>query len=104
LRTPEIRPQQNGIVTASKSRIHSRREPCTKAALFGFNGLDIGREMPPPLSTVRSNGFLFGKTATELAIQSVVRPQDTVIMDAGFEIFSGATARKLVSGHGASAR
>ncbi|MDN3722614.1 substrate-binding domain-containing protein [Roseibium salinum] len=30
-------------------------------AVFGFNGLDIGFQMPQPLSTIRSNRFLIGK-------------------------------------------
>jgi LacI family gluconate utilization system Gnt-I transcriptional repressor len=61
-------------------------------AVFGFNGLDIGRELPQPLSTVRSNRFLIGQTAVEKAFESHERPATSSVIDTGFEIFAGATA------------
>ncbi|NLS04046.1 LacI family DNA-binding transcriptional regulator [Rhizobium sp. P32RR-XVIII] len=61
-------------------------------ALFGFNGLDIGRELPQPLSTVRSNRFLIGRTSVEKAFETLERPATKCIVDTGFEIFPGATA------------
>ncbi|MFC6658664.1 substrate-binding domain-containing protein [Roseibium salinum] len=57
-------------------------------AVFGFNGLDIGFQMPQPLSTIRSNRFLIGKTAIEAML---TEPAGTKI-DTGFEIFEGGTA------------
>lgn len=61
-------------------------------ALFGFNGLDIGRELPQPLSTIRSNRFKIGLRAVEAFLESPVRPDIPGIIDTGFEIFEGATA------------
>ncbi len=61
-------------------------------ALFGFNGLDIGRELPRPLSTIRSNRFHIGQRSVEVILQNPVRPEATQVIDTGFEIFEGATA------------
>ncbi len=61
-------------------------------ALFGFNGLDIGRAMPKPLSTIRSNRFKIGQRAVEAFLESPTRPEQPGIIDTGFEIFEGATA------------
>jgi len=61
-------------------------------AIFGFNGLDIGRELPQPLSTMRSNRFLIGQKAIEAILQTPERPESPMIIDTGFEIFAGATA------------
>lgn len=61
-------------------------------AVFGFNGLDIGRELPQPLSTMRSNRFLIGQRAIEAILVSPERPKQPLIIDTGFEIFAGATA------------
>lgn len=61
-------------------------------ALFGFNGLDIGRELPQPLSTIRSNRFKIGQRAVEVFLESPIRPDAPGIIDTGFEIFQGATA------------
>ncbi len=61
-------------------------------AVFGFNGLDIGRELPQPLSTMRSNRFLIGQRAIEAILVSPERPKQPLTIDTGFEIFEGATA------------
>lgn len=61
-------------------------------AIFGFNGLELGRELPQPLSTIRSNRFLIGQKAVELILGSPVRPVVKPIVDTGFEVFVGATA------------
>jgi LacI family transcriptional regulator, gluconate utilization system Gnt-I transcriptional repressor len=61
-------------------------------AIFGFNGLEIGRELPQPLSTLRSNRFLIGLRAVEQVLGSSARPRSPVVIDTGFEIFAGATA------------
>ncbi len=61
-------------------------------ALFGFNGLDIGRAMPQPLSTIRSNRFLIGRQAVEEVVSSSKRPEVGRVINTGFEIVEGATA------------
>lgn len=61
-------------------------------ALFGFNGLDIGRALPQPLSTIRSNRFVIGQRAVEVVLANPVRSGVPSIIDTGFEIFDGATA------------
>lgn len=61
-------------------------------ALFGFNGLDIGRAMPQPLSTIRANRFDIGQRAVEVCLSSPVRPEVPVTIDTGFAVFEGATA------------
>ena len=61
-------------------------------ALFGFNGLDIGRALPQPLSTIRANRFDIGQRSIEVCLSSPVRPTVPVSIDTGFAIFEGATA------------
>lgn len=61
-------------------------------AIFGFNGLDIGRELPMPLSTIRSNRFMIGQKAVEAILRSSERPTTKTTIDTGFEITPGATA------------
>lgn len=63
-----------------------------KLAIFGFNGLEIGRDLPQPLSTIRSNRFLIGQRAIEAILQEPDRPATKTTIDTGFEIFAGATA------------
>jgi LacI family gluconate utilization system Gnt-I transcriptional repressor len=66
--------------------------PKVDLAIFGFNGLDIGQALPTPLSTVRSNRFLIGKTATERLLVRRDRPDEPEIIDTSYEIVVGATA------------
>ena len=66
--------------------------PKDELALFGFNGLDIGQALPTPLSTMRSNRFLIGKTAIERLLAQRERPDGTEIIDTGYQILPGATA------------
>jgi LacI family gluconate utilization system Gnt-I transcriptional repressor len=61
-------------------------------AIFGFNGLEIGRELPQPLSTLRSNRFAIGQRAVQSVLNRPVRPDTREVIDTGFEIFAGATA------------
>ncbi len=61
-------------------------------ALFGFNGLDIGRDLPQPLSTIRTNRFAIGRRAVEEFLVNPTRPGDPQRFDTGFEVFEGATA------------
>lgn len=61
-------------------------------AIFGFNGLEIGRDLPQPLSTLRSNRFLIGQSAVQAVLASPVRSAERQVIDTGFEIFAGATA------------
>lgn len=63
-----------------------------RLGLFGFNGLDIGQAIPLPLSTVRSNRFLIGRTAAEALVRDTVRPAERRTIDTGYEIVDGATA------------
>lgn len=63
-----------------------------KLALFGFNGLEIGQVLPKPLSTVRSNRFLIGKTAVETLLSSSNRPEQPMTINTGFSIIEGKTA------------
>ncbi|WP_375450351.1 LacI family DNA-binding transcriptional regulator [uncultured Devosia sp.] len=67
-------------------------QPKADLALFGFNGLDIGQALPMPLSTMRSNRFLVGKTAIERLLSQRERPDTQEIVDTGYEILAGATA------------
>lgn len=64
----------------------------TDMAIFGFNGLEIGRELPQPLSTLRSNRFMIGMKAIEAILESPQRSNRPVVIDTGFEVFDGATA------------
>ncbi len=66
--------------------------PKADLALFGFNGLDIGQALPTPLSTMRSNRFLTGKTAIERLLAQRDRPAHFEIIDTGYQILPGATA------------
>lgn len=66
--------------------------PKRELALFGFNGLDIGQALPTPLSTVRSNRFLIGKTAVDRILTQPERLKGQQIIDTGFEILEGETA------------
>jgi LacI family gluconate utilization system Gnt-I transcriptional repressor len=61
-------------------------------ALFGFNGIDIGRALPQPLSTIRSNRFMIGRKAVEEVLSSPNRAEGGRVIDTGFEIVTGATA------------
>lgn len=57
-------------------------------ALFGHNGLDIGRVTPQPLSTIRTPRVATGQVAAELVVADA--PPQAV--DLGFELIEGATA------------
>lgn len=61
-------------------------------ALFGFNGLAIGQDLPKPLSTVRSNRFLIGKIAVERLLETAGTSDGRRVIDTGYEIVDGATA------------
>jgi LacI family gluconate utilization system Gnt-I transcriptional repressor len=66
--------------------------PKADLALFGFNGLDIGQALPTPLSTMRSNRFLIGKTAVDTLLAQRDRPGTPRVIDTGYQILTGATA------------
>jgi LacI family gluconate utilization system Gnt-I transcriptional repressor len=59
-----------------------------RLALFGFNGLDIGRAMPQALSTVKTERFLIGERAAGLVISDAT----PCVVDVGFQLIEGATA------------
>lgn len=66
--------------------------PKRDLGLFGFNGLDIGQALPAPLSTIRSNRFLIGKTAVSEILSQPERNATPQIIDTGFDIIEGETA------------
>ena len=57
-------------------------------ALFGYNGLDIARLTPQPLSTIRSPRMAMGKTGAEMLLCGGAAR----VMDMGFELIPGATS------------
>ncbi|WEX91350.1 LacI family DNA-binding transcriptional regulator [Sinorhizobium garamanticum] len=60
----------------------------SQLAIFGYNGLDIGRVTPQPLSTIRTPRVETGRVAAELVVTDAP-PQ---VVDLGFELIEGATA------------
>lgn len=59
-----------------------------RLALFGFNGLDIGRAMPQALSTIKTERFLIGERAAGLVMSDAA----SCVVDVGFQLIEGATA------------
>jgi LacI family gluconate utilization system Gnt-I transcriptional repressor len=57
-------------------------------ALFGYNGLDIARLTPQPLSTIRSARTAMGKSAAELLLAG----GPARVVDMAFELIPGATS------------
>jgi len=64
----------------------------SELAIFGFNGLDIGQALPRPLSTLRSNRYLIGRTAVERILASAEREREPAVVNIGYEILVGETA------------
>ena len=60
----------------------------SQLAIFGYNGLDIGRVMPQALSTIRTPRVATGQVAAQLIVDNVP-PR---VVDLGFELIEGATA------------
>ena len=56
-------------------------------ALFGHNGLEVGRLTPQPLSTIRTPRLAVGEVGAKLLL-SKGPPQ---VIDLGFEVFEGMT-------------
>jgi LacI family gluconate utilization system Gnt-I transcriptional repressor len=59
-----------------------------KLALFGYNGLEITRITPQPLSTIRSPRNAMGMVGANL----LLRGGPPVVVDLGFELVQGATS------------
>ncbi|MGY2047410.1 LacI family DNA-binding transcriptional regulator [Methylobacterium sp. JK268] len=59
-----------------------------RLALFGYNGLDVGRLMPQPLTTIRTPRVEAGATAARLLCADA----PATVVDLGFELIVGATA------------
>lgn len=59
-----------------------------RLALFGYNGLDVGRLMPQPLATIRTPRVEAGATAARLLCAG----GPAIVVDLGFELIEGATA------------
>ncbi|MDB5739723.1 MAG: periplasmic binding protein/LacI transcriptional regulator [Alphaproteobacteria bacterium] len=57
-------------------------------ALFGYNGLDIARLTPQPLSTIRSPRIAMGKSAAELLLAG----GPAQVVDMAFDLIPGATS------------
>jgi LacI family gluconate utilization system Gnt-I transcriptional repressor len=60
----------------------------SQLAIFGYNGLDIGRVTPQPFSTIRTPRVATGQVAAKLVVENA-SPQ---VVDLGFELIEGATA------------
>ncbi len=59
-----------------------------RLALFGHNGLDIGRVTPQPLSTIRTPRVQVGAEGARL----VCSDEPRTVIDLGFELVVGATS------------
>jgi LacI family gluconate utilization system Gnt-I transcriptional repressor len=59
----------------------------SRLALFGYNGLDVGRSAPQPLSTVLTPRVAIGEVGARL----VCSDGPPEIVDLGFELIEGAT-------------
>jgi LacI family gluconate utilization system Gnt-I transcriptional repressor len=57
-------------------------------ALFGYNGLEITRLTPQPLSTIRTPRIAIGKAGASLLLSG----GPSTIVDVGFELIVGATS------------
>jgi LacI family gluconate utilization system Gnt-I transcriptional repressor len=60
----------------------------SQLAIFGYNGLDIGRVTPQPFSTIRTPRVATGQVAAQLVIENA----PAQVVDLGFELIEGATA------------
>lgn len=60
----------------------------SQLAIFGYNGLDIGRVTPQPFSTIRTPRVATGQVAAKLVVDNAP-PQ---VVDLGFQLIEGATA------------
>jgi LacI family gluconate utilization system Gnt-I transcriptional repressor len=59
-----------------------------RLALFGHNGLDVGRAAPQPLSTILTPRYAAGETAARM----ILTEAPAAVVDLGFELIEGATA------------
>ena len=57
-------------------------------ALFGYNGLEIARLTPQPLSTIRSPRVAMGEVGAKLLLAG----GQAQVADLGFELIAGATS------------
>lgn len=60
----------------------------SRLAIFGFNGIDIGADIPQPLSTIHTPRVAVGSAAARLVLEGAP-PQ---VVDVGFRLVPGATA------------
>ena len=60
----------------------------SQLAIFGYNGLDLGRVMPQALSTIRTPRVATGQMAAKLIVDNA----PSQVIDLGFELIEGATA------------
>ncbi len=59
-----------------------------RLALFGYNGLDVARLAPQPLSTILTPRVLVG----EIGARLILSDEPSKAVDLGFELIKGATA------------
>lgn len=60
-------------------------------AIMGFNDLDIGRELPQRLTTIRTHRTRIGQEAGMAALAFVTGSEVPRVQDVGFELVEGAT-------------
>lgn len=63
-----------------------------RLAIAGFNGLDLGQQLPQPLTTLRTHRFRMGQLAGEAILARLDGATAESIVDVGFELLPGATA------------
>ncbi len=61
-------------------------------AIAGFNGLDIGQQLPIPLTTIGSHRHLIGKRAAEQILAKLDGKPTESVVDVGFTLIPGASA------------
>jgi LacI family gluconate utilization system Gnt-I transcriptional repressor len=57
-------------------------------ALFGYNGLEVTRLAPQPLSTIRTPRVAMGSTGARMLLSG----DPSQVVDLGFELIPGATS------------
>jgi LacI family transcriptional regulator, gluconate utilization system Gnt-I transcriptional repressor len=60
--------------------------------LAGFNGLDIGQQLPRPLTTIKTHRYELGFKAGQIALDLIAGRPVAPMTDVGFELVPGATA------------
>jgi len=61
-------------------------------AIAGFNGLDLGQQLPQPLTTVRTHRFRIGQLAGEAILARLAGKKVESTVDVACDLLTGATA------------